>query len=127
MITCHLINMLKAFQSPLQDKSQNWKGKNICAHTRKSHTRFHWPPFEDAAMNVLCLRVTEMQHQAEDVCPLPCWMQRWAGSYRTKGEDFPVQVERASANAEGYKVYIRYYTINATRSQMGAIKYFLVN
>lgn len=38
MITCHLINVLKAFQSPLQDKSQNWKCKNKCMRRLKTWT-----------------------------------------------------------------------------------------
>lgn len=57
MITCHLINVLKAFQSPLQDKSQNW---NQHAHTENTHThtfteQCHWLSSEAAAMNILCL------------------------------------------------------------------------
>lgn len=37
MITCHFINVLKAFQSPLQDKTQNWNRKYLHAstHTHK--------------------------------------------------------------------------------------------
>lgn len=81
MITCHLINVLKAFHSPQQDKSQNLNRK-ISARTRKTHTSTYtftvrwamsltviWGCSYEYSLFVHI----EMQYQVEDACAFYWW------------------------------------------------------
>ncbi len=83
MITCHLINVLKAFQSP--GRIPKLKQKNICTHLEKTHThkQAHTLLLYDSWCNVTdChLRMQlgiffvqiEMQRQIEDACVFYVW------------------------------------------------------
>lgn len=118
MITCHLINVLKAFQSPLQDKSQNWNRIiSACTYGKPTHTHastYTFTVHQEMSLTVIwgcsyeySLFVhNETQYKLEN--EVGGWREKSSGMF--------------SANGEGYKVYVRLIPNNKQhKSQTGAI------